>query len=444
VNRSVVSHVLAEWAFRLRVAALVEITFERHLRIRRHKNIVGEALYDRHRLAAETNHGSRWCASCSPHHHVLHIDAVDRLIEILAGALKTSAPVLGVAEHPYPARFLVAPAQRVDDHLMRVNEARHALLYLSQNDLGRRKDKKARRLACELQHPVLGGLAEFCDGGIESTPALFSCHDQGDLAGARRFHERSLAIREKLLGAEHPDTATNLNNLALLLRAQGDLAGARPLCERAVAIFEKMLGPEHPNTAQSLNNLALLLQDQGDLVGARPLCERALAIRENVLGAEHPSVAQSLNNLALLLQAKGDLAGARRLYERSLSIYEKALGPEHPDKALSLSNLATVLQAQGDLGGARPLFERALAISEKVLGPEHPDTATRASSLARLLRDTGHALAIHEVTPGPNHPWTKDSARVTANALDALGRTEEAKVLRERYGLAALENPKSP
>jgi hypothetical protein len=46
------------------------------------------------------------------------------------------------------------------------------------------------------------------------------------------------------------------------------------------------------------------------------------------------------------------------------------------------------------------------------------------------------ALATHEVAPGLNHAWTKDSARVTADALDALGRAEEAKALREQYGLA--------
>ena len=60
---------------------------------------------------------------------------------------------------------------------------------------------------------------------------------------------------------------------------QGDFAGARPLIERAVAIREKVLGPEHPDTAVSLSNLAILLQAQGDLAGARPLYERALASR---------------------------------------------------------------------------------------------------------------------------------------------------------------------
>ncbi len=70
-----------------------------------------------------------------------------------------------------------------------------------------------------------------------------------------------------MLGPEHPDTATSLNNLAGLLQAQGDFAGARPLYERALAIREKVLGPEHPDTASSLNNLAIRLQAQGDLAG---------------------------------------------------------------------------------------------------------------------------------------------------------------------------------
>jgi hypothetical protein len=43
---------------------------------------------------------------------------------------------------------------------------------------------------------------------------------------ARQFLERSLAICEKVLGSEHPDTAATLNNLAFLLRAQGRPCGS--------------------------------------------------------------------------------------------------------------------------------------------------------------------------------------------------------------------------
>jgi hypothetical protein len=41
---------------------------------------------------------------------------------------------------------------------------------------------------------------------------------------------------------------------------------------------------------------------------------------------------------------------------------------------------------------------------------------------------------------GRRHSRTKDSVRVTADARDALGRTEEAKALRERYGSRVLRN----
>ena len=73
------------------------------------------------------------------------------------------------------------------------------------------------------------------------------------------YSQRALAIREKVLGSDHPDTATSLNNLGYLHRAVGDYEGARPYYQRALDIREKVLGPEHPKTALSLNNLGALL-----------------------------------------------------------------------------------------------------------------------------------------------------------------------------------------
>jgi tetratricopeptide (TPR) repeat protein len=77
--------------------------------------------------------------------------------------------------------------------------------------------------------------------------------------------------------------------MAPLGPAEHPVSGARPLFERALAIWERVLGPDHPQTAQGLNNLALLLKDQGEVDAARALFERALAIRERVLGPDHPT-----------------------------------------------------------------------------------------------------------------------------------------------------------
>ena len=65
-----------------------------------------------------------------------------------------------------------------------------------------------------------------------------------------RSYKRSLAIREKTLGPDHPDVASALNNLASLYHKQGRYAEAEPLYKRSLAINEKALGPDHPDVAQ--------------------------------------------------------------------------------------------------------------------------------------------------------------------------------------------------
>ena len=51
-----------------------------------------------------------------------------------------------------------------------------------------------------------------------------------------------------------------LNNLALVYRPQGKYREAEGLFERALAIREKALGASHPDVGQTLNNLAGVYQ----------------------------------------------------------------------------------------------------------------------------------------------------------------------------------------
>src|SRR6266542_461603 len=213
--------------------------------------------------------------------------------------------------------------------------------------------------------------------------------EKGQYGKAIPLAERALAIRQKTLGAEHPDTPTSLDNLAYLYYEKGDYAQAEPLYRRALAIREKTLGAEHPDTATVLNDLALLYCEKGDYAQAEPLYRRALAIRQKTLGAEHRGTAPVLNNLALLYYQKGDFAQAELLYRRALAIREKTLGAEHPLTATSLNNLALLYYAKDDYAQAEPLYRRALAISEKTLGAEHPFTATLLNNQARLHEATG-------------------------------------------------------
>jgi tetratricopeptide (TPR) repeat protein len=281
-----------------------------------------------------------------------------------------------------------------------------------------------------------GRAASLCDRFGEHLRAL------GDYAGARPYYERNLAIRKKLHGPDHLQTATSLNNLALLLQLQGDYDEALPLLQRAIAIQEKQLGPDHPEMGTSLNNLAALLQARGEYADARPLYERALAMSERQHGPEHPETATGLNNLGMLLMAQGAYSHALPLLERALRIREKHLGPEHPETAMSLHNLALLLQTDQKYLEARLLLERALAICEEQLGPDHPRTGNTLNVLAGLLVTMGsfdqaralceRALATAESQPGTNPErvaWILDNLALLLRHQEAY---TEARPLYER------------
>jgi tetratricopeptide (TPR) repeat protein len=62
-----------------------------------------------------------------------------------------------------------------------------------------------------------------------------------------------------------------LNEAGLYFYQRGQFWEAEPLWISALALCEQLLGPEHPDTLSSLNNLAILYDDQGKYEQAEPL-----------------------------------------------------------------------------------------------------------------------------------------------------------------------------
>jgi tetratricopeptide (TPR) repeat protein len=276
---------------------------------------------------------------------------------------------------------------------------------------------------------------------------------EGRYAEATPLAQRALAIRETVLGSEHPDFTTSLNNLAELYRLQGRYVEAEVLHTRSLTIREKVLGPEHPWVAETLGNLAYLNETQGRYPQAEALYKRSLALGEKARGPEHPEVGRTLNNLAGLLQINGRYAEAEPHYKRSIAIREKALGPNHPDVANSLSNLAELQRRRGRYGEAEALQTRSLAIREKVLGPAHPDVGRSLNNLAVLYRAQGRnaeadplfkrSLAIREKALGPDHPDVAETLGNLSGTYQALGNYADALPLIRR-SLAIWEKARGP
>lgn len=75
---------------------------------------------------------------------------------------------------------------------------------------------------------------------------------------AEQFLKRSLEMRERVLGPDHPDYAQSLNNLAALCNEKKQYEKAEELYERALDIRRRALAPDHPSLAYTVKHLAIL------------------------------------------------------------------------------------------------------------------------------------------------------------------------------------------
>ncbi len=272
---------------------------------------------------------------------------------------------------------------------------------------------------------------------------------KGDYPEAETHFFEAKAIRERVLGKEHPDYAKSLNGLAILYDNIGKYEKAEPLYLEAKAIQEKVLSKEHPDYAKTLNNLAIMYMYMGNYEKAEPLHLEAKAVREKALGKEHPDYAISLNNLALLYRNMGIYEKAEPLFLEAKAIQEKVLGKEHSDYATSLNNLGRLYWAIGNYEKAEPLFLEAMAIREKILSKEHPDYAATLNSMADFYMSMGNnekaepllleAKAIREKALGKEHPDYAATLNSMAVFYMSMGNYEkaeplllEAKAIREK------------
>ena len=245
----------------------------------------------------------------------------------------------------------------------------------------------------------------------------------GKSAEARSIQERAVVLSEKALGADHPEVASALNNLANTIFTLGDYPTSLATHERALAISENALGPDHPHVAISLNNLGELLYVMGDYPRALAAYQRSLALREKALPPDHHYLAESSFDLGNALFKLGHLAGASSSYERALAIWEKA---SNPDALYALVSLARVKVSAGQLDAARSLLERASALGAKPLAASDPNVAELVLGLGELelaRREPSSAVPLLERALTLHDPNLEAEIQLTlAEALWQVGR----------------------
>ena len=144
------------------------------------------------------------------------------------------------------------------------------------------------------------------------------------------------------LGTYHPEVGIVLNNISVLccmrarsIRAdteelkqrQTSLYGqAQQAAERSVVIRERSLGKDHPTLAGAYTNLGKIYLLIGNEKLSAQCYERAVAIAGDKLGTNHPLVGRGLAQLGRLASRGGDLENARDKFQRALKSLRLSMG----------------------------------------------------------------------------------------------------------------------
>jgi serine/threonine-protein kinase len=319
---------------------------------------------------------------------------------------------------------------------------------------------------------------------------------KGEYQEAAALLREAVAIDQRTHGADSPDYAGSLHNLASALIDMGDLSGAEVKLRETLALRRRVLGNGHPELTYTLNNLGYVLLEKGDWQSAEPLLREALDLNANHLGDNRPALAPVQSNWGRLLEAKGDRAGARQSFHEALDTLRQANaftswassqillnlgllefdgknyvgaetlerqalemrrtlgGEDTPGMASALIDLAESQLFQGYPRNSLPLLRKALEIRRNRFAPTHPAVIAAEVRLGETMIAAGEevqaepllreALASARAAPFPLLPWQMaETESAMAACLTALGRGKEAELLarQSQIGLAAHPRP---
>jgi serine/threonine protein kinase/tetratricopeptide (TPR) repeat protein len=222
---------------------------------------------------------------------------------------------------------------------------------------------------------------------IASIEQIYLAGSSGnDFARAHRWFRQAEAFLARMDG-HNLLRAWMQNNYGAALEGHGDLEEASARYRDALKIKERALGAAHPDVATTLTNLAGVLSELGRAGEALEHSNRGVEITAQSLGWEHPDTALQLANRSSIFNQLHRYADARQDAEHALAIWERELGTENPDLPFLLGPLGDARLGLEEPAEAIAPLERALRIAER--NDLHSELRKLRFALARALWQSG-------------------------------------------------------
>jgi tetratricopeptide (TPR) repeat protein len=203
---------------------------------------------------------------------------------------------------------------------------------------------------------------------------------EGVLVKARR-------TRERLLGADDPETLATMHHLAGAYRAQTKYDPAVALFKEVLAARTARLGADDLETVATKHQLGTTYRNLKEYAPAEQLLREARAVRTARLGADDLETAATEQQLAIVYSAQGKHGPAEKLFQQVLTTRTTRLGADHLDVASTQHYLALLYRAQEKYAQAEELLRKSVAIRAARLGDNDLDTLSSRKWLADVYWD---------------------------------------------------------
>ncbi len=196
-----------------------------------------------------------------------------------------------------------------------------------------------------------------------------ACSSQAKYDLAQKSYEKSLTLKEKLLGPGSPELISSCANLGASYSVQKEYKLAEEMFKRELVLTEKNFGFDDEHTITALMHLAGCYIISGQIDEAEPCYKRILETRYKALGEEHADIIVSLLHLAELYRIQKNFTEAEIFYESACEMAENMYGGESLKVAEILEKHATLAKQDDQQDKATELAERASKI-RRVLDEE--------------------------------------------------------------------------
>ncbi|CUA66582.1 Alanine--tRNA ligase [Rhizoctonia solani] len=220
--------------------------------------------------------------------------------------------------------------------------------------------------------------------------------EPGKFSAAKSLFEAVVEADIRMFGSCHPDTLTDMFELANAYHRTWDPRKAERLYNEVIEGRTQTLGATHPDTYRAKGYLAATYRQQSRFEEAAQLNLEVAEAAAKLLAPEARETLISQYALAAPYLAQGRFQDTESHLAKLIPTEEKTLGSTHPDTLNAMELLADTLQSKSSpydldtLKAAEEIATQVLETRRLTFGADHPRTLACYAIVARIRFRQGH------------------------------------------------------